>query len=455
MTIDIEPLRKTLGTKIEDEDVVTRAPLKAMIATFDRQEKAPEEGEPIAPGWHLCFLHSYARPAQLGRDGAAFTGGVLPEIPMPRRMYAGSTFTFDGDIRVGDKLKREIEFTDIQLREGSTGTLVVTTQTRRLFTPRGLALTEAASTVFREDPKPGQKSGVPVREAAPADVPWRRTITPNPVMLFRYSAITFNPHRIHYDRTYCMETEGYPGLVVHGPFAQQCIFDLLRDSTPGRKIKIGRRARPRAAVRHLAVRRDRPADRRRQRRGAVDRDAQGHDRGAGNGDVRLERRSSSSTTGCSAAIATSLSAPPGRNFDPDFQPRAHAGRDASTRRVRRQVHDRLPQGISGELVCESQALAAASRSGAQLFRRRRQPAAVGLAQQRLDPSRRPARLVPMVLPLLHGRRLDGEDERQIRRWRAFRRHVAQVRAHCEPGDPFCRPRQRQALLQWAYDSRKI
>ncbi len=237
MTIEIELLRKTLGYKIEDEDTVTEAPCKAMIATFDRQEKAPGPGEPIAPGWHLLFLHSYARRAQLGRDGAAFEGGVLPKIPMPRRMYAGSTFTFDGDIRVGDKLRREIEFTDIQQRSGSTGNLIVTTQTRRIFTPRGLAMTEANSTVFREDPKPGEKSGVPVRDAAPADVAWRRTIQPDAVMLFRYSAITFNPHRIHYDRTYCIETEGYPGLVVHGPFAQQCLFDLLRDSMPGKKIK--------------------------------------------------------------------------------------------------------------------------------------------------------------------------------------------------------------------------
>ncbi|MBN9489368.1 MAG: MaoC family dehydratase N-terminal domain-containing protein [Alphaproteobacteria bacterium] len=237
MTIDIEPLKKDLGRKIEDEDVVTQAPLKAMIATFDRADKVPESGEPIAPGWHLCFLHSFARRAQLGLDGAAAEGGVLPRIPMPRRMYAGSTFTFDGDIRVGDKLRRELEFTDIQLRQGSTGTLVVATQTRRIFTPRGLALTEAANTVFREEVKAGQKSGVPVREAAPKDAPWRRTIKPDPVMLFRYSAITFNPHRIHYDRTYCLETEGYPGLVVHGPFAQQCIFDLLRDSMPGRRIK--------------------------------------------------------------------------------------------------------------------------------------------------------------------------------------------------------------------------
>jgi 3-methylfumaryl-CoA hydratase len=237
MTIDIAPLRKEIGRKIADEDVVTEAPIKAMIATFDRQDKVPAPGEPIAPGWHLCFLHSYARRGSLGADGAAVEGGVLPKIPMPRRMYAGSTFTFDGDIRMGDKLRRELEFSDIQLRQGSTGTLVVTTQTRRIFTPRGLALTETASTVFREEVKAGEKSGVPVRDAAPTDAPWRRTIKPDPVMLFRYSAITFNPHRIHYDRTYCLEVEGYPGLVVHGPFAQQCLFDLLRDSMPGRTIK--------------------------------------------------------------------------------------------------------------------------------------------------------------------------------------------------------------------------
>ena len=114
----------------------------------------------------------------------------------------------------------------------SNGVVLVTTQTRRIFTPRGLALTEAANTVFREEVKAGDKAGVPVRDAAPSDVPWRRTITPSSVMLFRYSAITFNPHRIHYDKPYCMEVEGYPGLVVHGPFAQQCLFDLLRDSMP-------------------------------------------------------------------------------------------------------------------------------------------------------------------------------------------------------------------------------
>lgn len=237
MTVDIEPLKKQLGRKVEDEDLVTEMPLKGIIATFDRDESVPKAGEPIAPGWHLCFLHSYARRAALGEDGLPTQSDVLPKMPLPRRMYAGSTFTFEGDIRVGDKLRRETEFTDVQLRSGSTGTLIVTTQTRRIFTPRGLAVTEAANTVFREEVKAGAKSGVPVRDAAPKDVTWRRTIKADPVMLFRYSALTFNPHRIHYDRTYCIETEGYPGLVVHGPFAQQCIFDLLRDSMPGRRIK--------------------------------------------------------------------------------------------------------------------------------------------------------------------------------------------------------------------------
>ena len=265
MTIDIEPLRKQLGRKIEDEDVVTQAPLKAMIATFDRQEKAPEEGEPIAPGWHLCFLHSYARPAQLGRDGAAFTGGVLPEIPMPRRMYAGSTFTFDGEIRVGDKLKREIEFSDIQLRQGSTGTLIVTTQTRRLFTPRGLALTEAASTVFREDPKPGEKSahaGARGRAGRRAVAAHHHARPGDAVPLLgdhlQPAPHPLRPHLLHGDR----------GLSRPGRARAVRAAMHLRPAArfdAGPEDQDARRARPRAAVRHRAVRRDRPADGGRQR----------------------------------------------------------------------------------------------------------------------------------------------------------------------------------------------
>ena len=151
MTIDVEALRRHLGRKVEDHDIATQAPLKGMIATFDRQEKAPGPGEPIAPGWHLAYLHNYARRAALGEDGLPVESEVLPPMPFPRRMYAGSTFTFEDDIRVGDALRRETEFSDVQLRSGSTGALIVTAQTRRIFTPRGLAVVEVASTVFREE----------------------------------------------------------------------------------------------------------------------------------------------------------------------------------------------------------------------------------------------------------------------------------------------------------------
>jgi 3-methylfumaryl-CoA hydratase len=235
--IDVAALRRHIGTRIADEDIATEAPLKAIVATFDRQEEAPRQGEPIPPGWHIGYFLSMAPTRVLAADGLPAGTGVLPKLPLPRRMYAGTRITFHAPILVGDRLRREIELTDLQVREGGTGTLVITTQTRRISTPRGLAVTEEYDTVFREAVEPGAKSGIPRRDEVPADLPWRRTITPDPVALFRFSAITFNPHRIHYDRAYATEVEGYPGLVVHGPFTQACLIDFARDSNPGRSMR--------------------------------------------------------------------------------------------------------------------------------------------------------------------------------------------------------------------------
>ena len=229
--IDIEPIRARLGAKVVDEDVATAAPLRGMVVTFDRNEVPPVDGQPIAPGWHLAYFPAAHRLATLGADGLPLESGVLPAMPLPRRMYAGATLTFHAPILVGDSLRRETEFSDVQLRKGGTGTLIVATQTRRISTPRGLALTEDTVSVFREAVAPGAQSGIPRTEPPPPGMTWNRTIKPDPVTLFRYSALTFNPHRIHYDRPYAMNTEGYPGLVVHGPFSQQCLLDLLRDNT--------------------------------------------------------------------------------------------------------------------------------------------------------------------------------------------------------------------------------
>jgi 3-methylfumaryl-CoA hydratase len=241
---DLSAVRAQLGRSIVEHDVATEAPLRGMAVTFDRNETAPSEGAAIPYGWHLAYFPAASRRNTLGEDGLPTTGGVLPEMPLPRRMYAGATLTFHAPILVGDRLRRETSFSDVQERKGGTGTLIVATQTRRIFTPRGLALTEDAVSVFREAVAPGAASGIPKTDPPPAGTIWSRTITPDPVTLFRYSALTFNPHRIHYDRPYAMGTEGYPGLVVHGPFTQQCLLDLLRDNTtrPIRSLTLRARA---------------------------------------------------------------------------------------------------------------------------------------------------------------------------------------------------------------------
>jgi 3-methylfumaryl-CoA hydratase len=234
--IDVAALRRHIGARISDEDWASEAPLRAIAATFDRSE-APAPGEPIPPGWHIGYFLSMAPTATLAADGLPRSRGVLPEMPLPRRMYAGTRLTFHAPILVGDRLRRETELTDLAVREGATGTLIITTQTRRIFSPRGLALAEDYDTVFREEVKAGEKSPVSKREEAPAGLPWQRTIRPNSVSLFRFSAVTFNPHRIHYDRPYAMEAEGYPGLVVHGPFTQACLIDFIRDHSAGRSMR--------------------------------------------------------------------------------------------------------------------------------------------------------------------------------------------------------------------------
>jgi 3-methylfumaryl-CoA hydratase len=241
--IDIAPINAQLGRMVEDEDVATAAPLRGMVVTFDRDEVAPATGQPVPPGWHLAWFPVASRLASLGADGLPLESGVLPAMPLPRRMYAGATLTFYASILVGDALQRETSFSDVQLRKGGTGTLIVATQTRRIFTPRGLAVTEDAVSVFREAVPPGASSGIPQTEPPPDGMTWHRTITPDPVSLFRYSALTFNPHRIHYDRPYAMGVEGYPGLVVHGPFSQQCLLDLLRDNVTRPIAKFVMRAR--------------------------------------------------------------------------------------------------------------------------------------------------------------------------------------------------------------------
>ena len=235
--LDLDTLKQHVGRRHVTTDVVTATPANLLRLTFGRPEPEFRDGDTLPPGWTtLYFLPRFA-PDQLRADGAPADTGVVPSMPLPRRMFAGQTLRFHRPIRIGHTLRQETELADISMKAGGTGTLVFTTVVNRISGPDGLAVEDERRTVFREEVKAGERNQAPRRDPAPADVPWRRVVTPEPILLFRFSALTFNSHRIHYDRRWAMETEGYPGLVVHGPLTSTLLIDFARDNNPGRVFR--------------------------------------------------------------------------------------------------------------------------------------------------------------------------------------------------------------------------
>lgn len=235
--IDIDALRRHIGDTVEDRDTITAWPMAAMNATLDRHEAAPEIGTPIPQGWHQFWFLPTTRPGELGPDGAPTSSGVIPAMPLPRRMFAGTTWTFHQPLHVGDACRRETELTDIQMKSGSTGTLVFATVVSRIYGPNGLAVEEERGTAFREAVAEGAQSAAPRRETPPEKTVWRRTHVCDEAPLFRFSALTFNTHRIHYDAPWAKEVEGYPALVVHGPLSSTLLINFVRDCHPTQTIR--------------------------------------------------------------------------------------------------------------------------------------------------------------------------------------------------------------------------
>ncbi len=233
-TLTPEGLKQHIGRRAVSTDVVTQGPANLLRLTFGRAEPELRSGDPLPPGWLCLYFLPKFRQDGLRADGSPLDAGVVPPMPLPRRMFAGERLRFHRPIRIGDELRRETELVDLALKSGGTGTLVFATVLSRVYAAQELALEEERRTVFREEIKVGERNQAPRREDAPADVPWRRRVDPDPILLFRFSALTFNSHRIHYDRPWAMNTEGYPGLVVHGPLTSTLLVDFARDHNPGR-----------------------------------------------------------------------------------------------------------------------------------------------------------------------------------------------------------------------------
>jgi 3-methylfumaryl-CoA hydratase len=235
--LDAESLRAHVGRRLDSTDVITAGPANLLRITLGRDEPELRDGDALPPGWQCLYFLPRIRPEGLRPDGAPADTGVVPAMPLPRRMFAGERVRFHRPVKIGQTLTRETELTDISVKAGATGTLVFATVANRISGPDGLAIEEERQTVFREEVKAGDRNQAPRRDQAPADVPWRRSLVPDAVLLFRFSALTFNSHRIHYDRAWAMDTEGYPALVVHGPLSSTLLIDFARDHGAGRTIR--------------------------------------------------------------------------------------------------------------------------------------------------------------------------------------------------------------------------
>jgi 3-methylfumaryl-CoA hydratase len=223
-----------VGREEERTERVQSSVARAMAATLD-MERAPEAGEALPPGWQWLFFNPVARRSGLGIDGHPRLGGFLPPIELPRRMWAGSRIRYLDDVPIEAQATRRSRILKIESKTGRRGALSFVTVEHVISCDGTPRIAEEQDIVYREISPPGTQSAQPVQ---PHDgVPqWSRKVEPDTTILFRYSALTFNGHRIHYDLPYAREQEGYPDLVVHGPLTATMLQQFALDHGGGRSL---------------------------------------------------------------------------------------------------------------------------------------------------------------------------------------------------------------------------
>ena len=232
-TMDPAVLNRWIGRSETAEDTIDVRQARLMEAVLGREPQLGA-GDPLPPLWHWLYFPVARPPSELGRDGHPRLGGFLPPVGLPRRMWAGGRFAFEEPLRVGEPAIRHSTIRSVDRKSGRTGELCFVCVAHQVRVGDRVCFTEEHDIVYREDPGPGARSKAP--PAPPEGAEWSRTVTPDPVTLFRYSALTFNGHRIHYDRIYCREVEGYPDLVVHGPLIATLLVGFGVENGPGRPL---------------------------------------------------------------------------------------------------------------------------------------------------------------------------------------------------------------------------
>ena len=228
----IEGLQQWVGRTEQTSDEITRVPAAALAATLDRDDAPRQKGDPLPLLWHWLYFVPLHRQSELASDGHVKRGSFLPPIELPRRMWAGGRFEFHRPLRIGDAVRRTSRIQEVSSKQGRSGPLLFVVVRHEIMADGQIALTEEQDIVYRD-----YSSAASPPPQAPLGQAWQRTIHPDDVLLFRYSALTFNGHRIHYDRRYATEVEGYPGLVVHGPLIATLLMDQLRRNFPEANVR--------------------------------------------------------------------------------------------------------------------------------------------------------------------------------------------------------------------------
>ncbi len=240
----MQDLQSWIGLSETLADVISPTPVRALAATLDHPDAAVPTGTPLPPLWHWLYFLPLRRASEIGPDGHPQRGGFMPPVELPRRMWAGSQFEWHAPICVGDAVQRTSTIANVSSKAGRSGKLVFV-KVRHELRCNGAAepaLVEFHDIVYRaakqaSDVEPPPRAAPVVNvAAAAAGTAWQRTVVPDDVLLFRYSALTFNGHRIHYDRRYVTQVEGYPGLVVHGPLIATLLMGLLRCQAPDAEV---------------------------------------------------------------------------------------------------------------------------------------------------------------------------------------------------------------------------
>ncbi|PTB18882.1 acyl-CoA dehydrogenase [Trinickia symbiotica] len=233
--MDIAYLQEWTGRTETARDEITLTPMAALAATLDRDDPPPALGDELPPLWHWLYFLPVHRQSMVGPDGHPKRGGFLPPVDLPRRMWAGSQLEFLRPLKARSEITRLSLIESVAHKHGRTGDLVFVKVKHEIGDAAGVAIVERQDIVYRDHPAGGDRPPAP--QAAPAGAQWARGIAPDPVLLFRYSALTLNGHRIHYDRPYATNEEGYEGLVVHGPLLATLLLDSVRSELPNARVR--------------------------------------------------------------------------------------------------------------------------------------------------------------------------------------------------------------------------